>query len=101
MPGVAVFCSSIWGSYIDSLPQSVDTPLCWSEQEVEDLLSGSQLCDSVMGYRQNPLLSLRSHHVERHSSRICPDIIGDAWIVGFRMVSNIAWSGHELTLFED
>ena len=51
-----LFCSSIWGSYIDSLPQSVDTPLCWSERELEDLLGGSQLYDSVVGYRQFLLL---------------------------------------------
>ena len=54
--GQPLFCSSIWGSYIDSLPQSVDTPLCWSERELEDLLGGSQLYDSVVGYRQFPLL---------------------------------------------
>lgn len=42
---------SIWGVYIDSLPATVETPLCWSEQELDSLLSGSQLFDSVVGYR--------------------------------------------------
>ena len=41
---------SEWSQYLLSLPQSLDVPLLWSEDEL-DLLEGTQLLSTVQGYR--------------------------------------------------
>eukprot|EP00878_Enallax_costatus_P013966 GHUV01014605.1.p1 GENE.GHUV01014605.1~~GHUV01014605.1.p1 ORF type:complete len:347 (+),score=91.08 GHUV01014605.1:276-1316(+) len=38
-------------SYISSLPSQLDSPVFWSEKELQ-LLQGTQLLESVMGYKQ-------------------------------------------------
>ena len=44
---------SVWGPYIASLPNKVDLPLFWSEQELQEL-EGTQIFTSVEGYRCRP-----------------------------------------------
>ena len=41
---------SAWSRYLLSLPTSLDVPLLWEEDEL-DLLEGTQLLSTVLGYR--------------------------------------------------
>jgi len=38
------------GAYLSALPESLDTPLLWSDDEI-DMLQGTQLLQQVYGYR--------------------------------------------------
>lgn len=58
--------SSAWGPYIDSLPEQVDLPLFWSQQELQEL-QGTQLLSSVEGYRcEHPTLLQNATRLNSH-----------------------------------
>lgn len=57
--------NSKWRPYIDTLPDSLDSPLFWSDEELAEL-QGTQLLGSVLGYRQ---------YVESEYNKLLADVI--------------------------
>ena len=69
--------SSAWGPYLASLPKEVDLPLFWSEQELQEL-QGTQLLNSVEGYRCSPSDLAACHLYGYMSGRLSEFIPQDA-----------------------
>lgn len=57
--------SSPWRAYIDILPDTLDSPLFWSDEELAEL-EGTQLLGSILGYQQ---------HVENEYSALLAEVI--------------------------
>lgn len=68
--------NSKWRPYLDSLPKTLDSPLLWSEEELEEL-RGTQLLGSVAGYLEfleNEFTGLTEQLFEPNSEIFDPEV---------------------------
>lgn len=96
--------SSKWRPYLDSLPQTLDSPLFWSDEELTEL-QGTQLLGSVVGYLQfleNEYNKTLEEVLERNTELFDPAVFTfDAfrWAFGIlRSRSFAPLTGEELAL---